>query len=168
MNLTVPAQTLEGIEDYETFFHLRVILMHVSETLFISLSTERCKGIKVDKLNCHIVAEAFARAFPEFYLDRKSGSFGLFSGFDLESGLVWSQHSWLVPECAPGWILDVAPYNGVLTPLLVCVAKPPWDMLYIVDSNLPANKTVLSESEEISVVYLADHLKSILNNYHTS
>jgi hypothetical protein len=146
---TIAVQTEEGIADVERFFFLRVLVVRISEVLFVKIAQGEF-SLPTEILNCHVFAEAYVRAFPELHLERRFGSFGL--PVILATAVRWQEHSWLVSDCAPGWVLDVAPCNSFLTPLFVCAALPPWDTQYLYHDDQTAQKKLTEQEERATAI----------------
>lgn len=71
-----------------------------------------------DYLSCHIVARVIASTDPEEFLV-----------VDGLCGIV--NHSWLVLQKHPGWVIDALPVGQVGGPVLLDVRHPsPWQKLY--------------------------------------
>lgn len=128
MQVSFPSQTKEGIVDSETFFLLRIEISRVTSSLFSTLSTEKMFWPFFEHMNCHVLAEAFQTSFVDYKFRKCSGYFGAPKiGEKTVSQYV---HSWLVAPSAPGWVVDVSPFNGLLSANIVAVESGPWRGLY--------------------------------------
>ena len=130
MTFRMPVQTSEGVADPARFLGIRMELAILSSQLFMHLGAEPSLSRLTRRMNCHIVSEAYVRSFPDFGFVRKSGFFGTLEFSEDDEPISQFKHSWLVSVAAPGWIVDVSPFNGMLTPLIVYVERPPWKGIY--------------------------------------
>lgn len=124
----MPTQTKKGIIDPAKFFEIRMVITSACNKLFMVLSAQEQLAQLLQFVNCHVLATAFESAFLEFDLRRVSGHFGMPRIVDDQ--IATFDHSWLVPACAPDWVVDVSPFNGMITPSIVYVGEPPWAGLY--------------------------------------
>lgn len=146
MDFTIPTQTSEGVSDAKTFALLRTRIAVDSLDLFRLLCVGWEPGSRPCGINCHVLSRVYEHHLNDFSVSRKSGYFGMPDFSRAEEGKVkMFEHSWLVPECAPGWVLDVAPFNGFLSPLIVCASALPWQGLY---REEPIKAAVLTEAQE--------------------
>lgn len=122
------AQAGEGIIDRESFFILQQEVVWLAGLLKQLLDIVPRSGLA--HLNCQVVATFYAQLLDSEYGAKVVN--GHFGGINTAKDYkIQYRHSWLVVHCAPQWVIDVAPFNGLPTmPVTVNAQLFPWRGFY--------------------------------------
>lgn len=159
VTLQVCLQAQEGIVNPAKWFEMATTLNRVSQQLLSSLVAIGDKLANFDA-NCQTYVDAYQEVFGErFGLTAVAGHFGL--PIITQEGHRHYPHAWMTSASAPTWVVDVSPFNGFSSPLIVNAVLPPWRGLYRPILGLRLDQT---EQQERTRNFLAAVLQKIVSN----